>query len=57
VSAPCTWDEVVTGKVGPTTFNLRNMPARIEEAGDVWSDLKKKKRSLTRAIAKLKKLT
>ena len=57
VSAPCTWEEVITGKVGPATFNLRNMPARIEKAGDPWSDLRKKKRSLTRAIARLKKLS
>ena len=51
VSAPCTWEEVIRGEVGPATFNLRNMPARIEKAGDVWADLRKKKRSLARAIA------
>ena len=56
VSAPCTWDEVIRGEVGPATFTLRNMPARIEKVGDVWADLRKKKRSLTRSIAKLSKL-
>ena len=57
VSAPCTWDEVVTGKVGPATFNLRNMAARIEKDGDLWADLRKKKRALARPIAKLRKLS
>jgi bifunctional non-homologous end joining protein LigD len=56
VSAPCTWEEVIRGDVGPATFTLRNMPARIEKVGDVWGDLRKKKRSLTRPIAKLRTL-
>jgi len=54
VSAPCTWDEVIRGEVAPATFTLRNMPARIAKVGDVWADLRKKKRSLTRPIAKLR---
>jgi bifunctional non-homologous end joining protein LigD len=54
VSAPCTWDEVIRGDVGPATFNLRNMPARLKKVGDVWSDLRKKKRSLRRAIEKVR---
>jgi bifunctional non-homologous end joining protein LigD len=40
VSAPCTWDEVATGEVGPRTFTLRSMAARIDAVGDVWRDLK-----------------
>ena len=56
VSAPCTWDEVITGEVGPATFTLRNMAARIENVGDVWADLKKRRRSLRGPIAKLKNL-
>ena len=56
VSAPCTWDEVVEGKVGPASFNVRNMAARIEKAGEVWADMRKKRRSLAKPIAKLKKL-
>ena len=54
VSAPCTWEEVIRGDVGPATFTLRNMPARVAKVGDVWADLRRKKRSLTRAIAKLR---
>jgi len=56
VSAPCTWDEVIRGEVGPATFTIRNMAARLEKVGDVWADLRKKKRSLTRPINKLSKL-
>ena len=54
VSAPCTWDEVIKGTVAPATFTVRNMAARIDKVGDVWGDLRRKKRSLTRAIARLR---
>src|SRR5690606_27720162 len=30
VSAPCTWEELESGKVGPRTFTLRGMAARLE---------------------------
>jgi len=39
VSAPCTWDEVEGGGVGPTTFTLRTMSARLDAHGDLWSSL------------------
>ncbi len=39
VSAPCTWDEVARGVVGPQTFTLRSMARRIAEVGDLWADL------------------
>ena len=39
VSAPVTWDEVESGKVGPTTFTLKTMPKRVAKLGDVWKDL------------------
>ena len=39
VSAPCTWDEVQSGKVGPRTFTLRNMRKRLEKVGEVWGEL------------------
>jgi len=53
ISAPCTWDEVESGAVGPKSFNLRNMEKRISEVGDLWSDLLKSKRSLNKALQKL----
>ncbi len=39
VSAPCTWDEVAGGAVGPRTFTLSTMSARLADAGDLWRDL------------------
>ena len=56
VSAPCTWDEVERGKVAPRSFTLKTMGARVEEVGDLWADMSRRKRSLRRAIEKLRKL-
>jgi bifunctional non-homologous end joining protein LigD len=56
VSAPCTWEEIEKGKVSPATFNLRNMPARIKKAGDLWAEMLKKRRSLAKPIEKLQKM-
>jgi len=57
VSAPCTWEEIEKGTVNPGTFTLRNMPARIKKAGDLWADMLRKKRSLTKPIDRLKRLS
>ena len=48
VSAPCTWEEIENGKVNPRTFTLRNMPARVAKVGDLWSDMRRRGRSLKR---------
>ena len=56
VSAPCTWEEVENGEVGPRSFTLRNMEQRIQRVGDLWADLLKKKRSLKKPIEKLREL-
>lgn len=56
VSAPCTWEEIEKGKVEPASFSLRNMPARIKKVGDLWSDLLRRGRSLTRPTEKLMKM-
>ena len=46
ISAPCTWEEVESGRVGPKTFTLRSMRDRIGEVGDLWSDLHTHRRRL-----------
>ena len=56
VSAPCTWEEVERGEVGPRTYTLRTMGERIARVGDLWSDVRKNRRSLLRAMARLQKL-
>ena len=57
VSAPCTWEELESGEVGPASVTLRTMPGRLDTVGDVWADLKRRGRSLTRAAARLKSYT
>jgi bifunctional non-homologous end joining protein LigD len=52
ISAPCTWDELERGAVGPRTFTLRTMSQRVADAGDVWSDLPPRGRSLTGLMKK-----
>ncbi|MGH7712119.1 MAG: non-homologous end-joining DNA ligase [Gemmatimonadaceae bacterium] len=54
VSAPCTWDEVERGEVGPQSFTLRSMAARLAAVGDIWSDLRGV--SLREPIARLRQL-
>jgi len=52
VSAPCAWQELESGQVGPRTFTLRTMADRAA-AGDPWSDLLECRQSLEGAIEKL----
>lgn len=56
VSAPCTWEEIERGEVGPRTFTLRTMAQRIDEVGDLWADMRKRRRSLRRAIERVRQL-
>jgi bifunctional non-homologous end joining protein LigD len=49
VSAPCTWEELERGEVGPRTFTLRAMAGRVEEVGDLWSDMRRPKRLASRS--------
>jgi bifunctional non-homologous end joining protein LigD len=56
VSAPCTWQEVERGEVEPRSFTVRTLPERVARVGDLWADLKRRGRSLTRARPKLEKM-
>jgi bifunctional non-homologous end joining protein LigD len=49
VSAPCSWEEMESGDVGPRTFTLRTMAERAAKVGDLWADLRPQ--SLRDAIA------
>jgi bifunctional non-homologous end joining protein LigD len=53
VSAPCTWEELERGDAGPRTYTLRTMAARIAQVGDLWTDMRRHRRSLRSAIARL----
>jgi bifunctional non-homologous end joining protein LigD len=53
VSAPCTWEEIERGEVGPKTFTLRTMAQRIAATGDLWADMLESKQSLKLPIKRL----
>jgi bifunctional non-homologous end joining protein LigD len=53
ISAPCTWEEIETGAVAPRTFTLRTMAERVRQVGDLWTDMRRRRRSLRSAIARL----
>ncbi|MEX0751016.1 MAG: non-homologous end-joining DNA ligase [Dehalococcoidia bacterium] len=55
VSAPCTWQEIERGTAGPQTFTLRTMATRIADVGDLWSGMRRRRRSLRRAGERLRR--
>jgi len=56
VSAPCAWPEIESGVVGPQTFTLRTISARLAEVGDLWRTLHDRPHSLRDAGAALERL-
>ncbi len=56
VSAPCKWEEVQRGHVGPQTFTLRTMSGRIAEVGDLWEEMLGQEQSLRSAMEQLKRM-
>lgn len=56
VSAPCTWEELQRGEVGPQTFSMRTMADRIAGVGDLWSHLQQGGHSLGRAMEQVQAL-
>src|SRR6185295_16169873 len=56
VSAPCTWEEIERGEVGPQTFTLRTMSDRIAAKGDLWSEMRNNGRSIARAAETVRSL-
>jgi bifunctional non-homologous end joining protein LigD len=56
VSAPCAWDEVERGAVGPRSFTLRTMGGRIAEGGDLWAEMGKHGQSLQRAMERVRRI-
>jgi bifunctional non-homologous end joining protein LigD len=56
VSAPCTWEEVERGEVGPRTFTLRTMADRVAAVGDPWAGMWTQKWSLRGPMDRLARL-
>ena len=53
VSAPCSWEELADGSVQPRSFDLRNMPQRMAEVGDLWKEMRASPQSLAQPQARL----
>jgi bifunctional non-homologous end joining protein LigD len=56
ISAPCTWAEVESGAVGPTTFTLRTMAQRVADVGDLWANLDRGAQSLAAPLTRAQHL-
>ena len=56
ISAPCTWKEVESGRVGPRTLTLRDAPERVAKIGDLWADLLETEQSLKAPLDVLRSL-
>ena len=50
ISAPCTWEEVESGAVGPQSVTLRTMRDRLDAVGDLWHALHAKPCALPDAL-------
>jgi bifunctional non-homologous end joining protein LigD len=56
VSAPCTWQELERGQVGPRTFTLRTMAGRVARTGDLWAGMLGAGRAVSGPLERLKSL-
>jgi bifunctional non-homologous end joining protein LigD len=56
VSAPCTWEELERGAVGPRTFTLRSMAQRMSDVGDLWAEMANHAQALGGPMDQLRKL-
>ena len=54
VSAPCSWEEIEQNRVDPRSLSLRTMADRLQQVGDLWADLARRKRSLGRPLERLR---
>jgi bifunctional non-homologous end joining protein LigD len=52
-SAPCTWEEIESGDVGPRAFTLKTIADRIESVGDLWAGMRKHRYSLRSKIKQI----
>jgi bifunctional non-homologous end joining protein LigD len=56
VATPLEWDELGGRGLRPDRFTVRDVPKRIAEQGDPWADMRRRARSLSRPMQRLKKL-
>jgi bifunctional non-homologous end joining protein LigD len=53
VSAPCTWEEIETGRIHPQSFSLQTMGQRMDQVGELWEELYANPQPLDGAITRL----
>jgi bifunctional non-homologous end joining protein LigD len=56
VATPLEWDELGRRGLRPDSFTIRDVPQRVAERGDPWSDISRRARSLTKPTQRLAKL-
>ncbi len=56
VSAPCSWEEIERGEVGPRSFTIGNVSGRVSRIGDAWAGLRRRGTSLRRPLERLERL-
>jgi bifunctional non-homologous end joining protein LigD len=53
VSVPLRWEELLDPALRGNTYNVRNLPQRLESLGaDPWQDFRKVRQSITAAMKK-----
>lgn len=50
------FERTLDGEVGPRTFTPRTMAGRIAASGDLWSDMRRRRRSLRRPMEQLRRI-
>ncbi|MCC6979969.1 MAG: ATP-dependent DNA ligase, partial [Candidatus Melainabacteria bacterium] len=50
VSLPISWDEL--DDIYPTDFDIRTVPARLEQVGDLWENILNEKTDLHKILLK-----
>ncbi len=56
VATPLEWDELGRRGLRADSFTIRNVPKRVAERGDPWSDISRRGRSLTKPMQQLANL-
>jgi bifunctional non-homologous end joining protein LigD len=55
VAVPVAWEELEDSSLGPRSFSIKDVPARVETSGDPWKGWRKQARSLAAAANKLER--
>ncbi len=54
VSTPLTWNEVLSGRISPSDFNIKNIMTRLESVGDLFAPVLKEEQSAAGLLRSMK---